>query len=100
MTLTPEEASGFYCPIARTFPEEKTAKCMGPECILWRWGKPQWELTEFTRAAQAALKEMKAGSNAIIGIDNAKARVRLNPEKYGLSSVPTHGYCGLGGRPE
>ena len=99
--ITPQEAAAFRCPIARTFNEGKSAACDGPACILWRWTP----LAMGADHAAAISKEMKRIAEAEgkkggpVYHQKAVAAVTADPAAHGLPVAPTHGYCGLGGKP-
>lgn len=92
---TPEEAAKMACPIARITPDNKS-KCVGPDCILWRW-KPRLATDpEFKSAIQremAVLAQEAKSDNSMKFHKEAVANVMSDPEGFGIASE--RGYCGL-----
>ena len=91
--FTPKEAEIKNCPVD---PKGATAivKCAGDQCMMWRWrplqaSDPGW---------QAAVKKIMDSKS----MTHPKAAQYVNEHRaeLGLPTEPTHGYCGLAGRPE
>jgi len=100
--LTPEEAKGRACPLARSF-ERHQPTCLGPACMLWRWLPLSAEDPRFRRAVRAEMKRLAeaAGKASTAGSHREAVRnVTADPAAHGAPSAPERGYCGLGGRPE
>ena len=90
---TPEEAERLLCPLARTFQSGPThPHCRGPVCALWRWQKLSADLLKphiTARMADQGGKDHKAAVEWVMD----------NREALGIPLKPTHGFCGMGGRP-
>jgi hypothetical protein len=90
MMLTIAEAGGKQCVM------KLTDKCIGPSCMAWRYKDhetgPEWIL-----AVKQAAEELGDTSPSRT---KAAAHVMRNRTKYGLPETPTHGWCGLAGKPE
>ena len=96
--LTPEEATGRACPLARSF-ERHQPTCLGPACMLWL--PLSAEDPRFRRAVRAEMKRLAAGKASTAGRHREAVRnVTADPAAHGAPSAPERGYCGLGGRPE
>ena len=93
---TPEEAAKMACPIARITPDNKS-KCVGPDCILWRWKPRLASDAEFIAAVkreEAVLAQADGtGKSGAVFHKKAVANVMRDPEGYGIAS--DRGYCGL-----
>lgn len=91
MMMTPEEYRTKRCPV-----DAKAGKCLADACALWRW-RPHVSDETWTAAVIKAAKEIgDTGASAA----KAAKHVSMNRAKYGLPVNPTHGWCGLGTRPE
>ncbi|GGE30306.1 hypothetical protein GCM10011360_17910 [Primorskyibacter flagellatus] len=94
--ITPELARTTYaCPLARVFVEKVGPNCDANQCIMWRW---QALSAETLKPAVSA--EMKRIGKGPAGHKEAVANVMADPESHGVQIEPTHGYCGLAGKPE
>lgn len=91
MMMTPEEARTKRCP-----QDPKLGKCVADGCALWRL-RPHVADESWTLAVIRAAKDIddKSANGA-----KAAKHVAANRAKYGLPVNPTHGWCGLGTRPE
>jgi hypothetical protein len=103
MTIYREEASAEWpCPLARTFAETHKG-CIGGKCPVWRWqpvsaDDPMFQ-SAVAREKQAMAEERGKDAKPAAFHKEAVERVLANPERYSLSLKPTHGWCGLGGKP-
>ena len=92
--LTPEEAAGTLCPLARCFALPQAEKgCRGPSCACWRWEKVTTDHPAWKAAMSARIKE--TGEKA--PFKDAAAWVVEN--KVALGLIPARGFCGIGGAP-
>ena len=92
MKLTPEEAREMFCCNA-SHPADN-GLCNAEKCAAWRWLPLSASDPEFVAAIKKAMPDHK---------NNHKAAVKYvmdNREELGLPTIPTHGYCGLAGKPE
>lgn len=105
--LTPEQASEFDCPVARTHGNGETGNCRAGDCIVWRWVLPLASDESFKGAIQREIAclqqdDEEAGRkkrNKHLLHQTAVANVMRNPEDYGVLIGREKGYCGLGGKP-
>ncbi len=99
--LTPDEAGEFHCPM--TFVDAANPMpCEGPQCILWRWAQLETD-DAFLLAVKKEQERLAAekGSSAIVGFHKTAVKnVMADRKKHGLPDKPTHGWCGLGDKPE
>lgn len=70
--------------------------CEGPKCQGWRW-RP---LTTDSAWQSAVLRAADEIGDKSPHKSKAAKHVQENREAYGLPVSPTHGYCGLAGKPE
>lgn len=112
MRMTPTEAASTWCPMARIARREEvrqqrvlpssedhaviiggcnrdvlgdtdspaSCRCLADCCAMWRW-------------------QAKFGHRTIVKTDGPPGRENYTAQVYG-PIPPTHGYCGLAGRPE
>jgi hypothetical protein len=105
--ITPTEAADLACPLSRITPHN-SAKCIGPNCILWRW-KPlrtsdprlvaaiKREKVLLADEHNKSLTEGETKKSPESFLKQATQNVCLDPEGYGVT--PERGYCGLGAQP-
>lgn len=94
MKLTPTDAKSKQCPLARTFgAKEVDPKCRADDCVLWRWHPLQMDAAH-RQAIQTRMSDTSESQQ------KATKHVLENPGQFGLPTSPTHGYCGLGGKPD
>lgn len=99
--ITTAAAAKMPCPMARTFAEKHGPNCEAGSCILWRWSTVSAEVMK-----DAVSKEMKRLKDAAgTGVaakyhKQAVANVMADPDAHDVNLNPTHGHCGLGGKPE
>lgn len=98
--ITEYEAKQKECRIAPPIPDDVLgptfAKCSGDECCHWRWIPNQ---TTEDRWVEAMRRCAEAIGDKTRNRAKAAAEIVKNPGKWGLSTKPTHGYCGLAGAP-
>lgn len=91
----PSEAHEFKCPLARTFTRGPVsladAGCIGPACACWRWQPLSSDL--LTPHVKARMEGNAAKHK------EAVAWVMEYRDDLGIPSGPTHGFCGVGGKP-
>lgn len=90
------------CPLARTFGiKDLKAKCMGPDCAVYRELPPSASEPSYVAAIQREMaclaQEEGKGRDAKCFQKKATANVSSDPEAYGVKMERT-GYCGLGGK--
>ncbi len=109
MTLrTVAQARACHCPIARVRGEEKPpAKCVGPDCILWRYAPILADdprvLSAITREVTLMKGEVKPDEKQPADETlrkKAVAKIAANPDGYIIRDEKDRGWCGLGSRPE
>lgn len=94
---TTQEAGLRLCPNSNQFGTRMMqAECRGETCMAWRWvDQPASILAPHVQKAIAdALSDGLKLSHK-----EAVAWVMENRETLGIPTGPTHGYCGLGGKP-
>jgi hypothetical protein len=96
MMVTAEEAGKLYCPLTFNSGEGTPPWCEGPKCMAWRY-KDHTTDDKWIEAVQKAAKELNDTSPSRT---KAARHVMNNRTKYGLPIAPTHGWCGLAGKPE
>lgn len=99
--ITLDEAAKTPCPIARTFPDGKSATCDGPKCILWRWREIMASDPVFMAAiqrAQACIAQ-DAGEGKPGGHYHKQAVQQVARDPLAWDVKTDFGYCGLGGKP-
>lgn len=98
MRATPDEARATWpCPVARLWGEGTVnPNCRADACPVWRWVPLDARAPAFQAAVKDRMKELggKPGHHGL-----AVAWVMENREALGLPTKPTHGFCGLGGKP-
>lgn len=110
MQVTEQQAGTLWCPMSRVGivagehavavnrhgnpgAIEEESRCLGSACMFWRWVG----LKADPAHAAAVAKLMREGN---VAHPKAAKMVADDPEKYGLPGKPTHGYCGIAGKPE
>lgn len=104
MMLTELEASKKVCPLLQlammaNHGDEFSAgsrNCFASGCLMWRY-RPHPADDQWIEAVRKAAEEL---GDATPNRAKAAKHVSQNREKFGLPIVPTHGWCGLAGRPE
>lgn len=71
MSHTVEQAKELWCPMARHHDTIEPADCIASQCAMWRWQPEPPDLSTYPDPPR-------------------------NPHK---PQQPTHGYCGLAGKP-
>lgn len=99
MTIATTETavSSWPCPIARLWGQKDVnPHCRAEGCPAWRWMPLSADDADFKAAVVAKMQDMGGG----VGTHGkAVKHVMDNREALGLPTKPTHGFCGLGGRP-
>lgn len=92
MPLLTEDQAGTK----RCVHSEAERLCITSGCMAWRY-RPHPTDDQWIEAVRKASEELEDKS-----ANRAKAakHVSQNREKFGLPVIPTHGWCGLAGRPE
>lgn len=98
MMLTEDQARAKRChaPIGVAHDAEVQGHCIASACMAWRY-RPHPADEQWIEAVRKAVEEL--GDKSPNGQKAAK-HVSQNRAKYGLPTTPTHGWCGLAGRPE
>ena len=91
MMLTEQEAREKRCPAPIG-----NAYCIASDCMAWRY-RPHPADDQWT---EVLLKVALEIGDASPHKARAAKHLSQNREKYGLPVIPTHGWCGLAGRPE
>lgn len=93
---TPSDAAKVLCPQARLFGGDLTATCRAADCMAWRWQELSSAILipHVQRRVESEKAEGRNGSTK-----DATAWVMENRESLGIPTKPTHGYCGMGGKP-
>lgn len=98
--IAPSETArtSWPCPFARLWGDDKVDRhCRGDACPMWRWVPLNADDPAFKAAIS---KKMKDLGGSPVHHKAAVAWVMENRETLGLPTMPTHGYCGAGGKPE
>jgi hypothetical protein len=95
MMVTIEEAKTLTCPLTIAS-DAALYPCKGPQCMAWRYRDHQTD-DVWAQAVRKAAEELGDTSPSRT---KATRAVMNNRTKYGLSDVPSHGWCGLAGKPE
>lgn len=97
--ITPTEAEQLFCPLS----SDQEFQCCADRCPVWRWRKYTIDDPAFKDALKAECNRLadEKGSKSPGGFHKTAAKnITDDPAKYGLNFTPTHGWCGLGGKPE
>lgn len=92
MSHTPEQAKELWCPMAKyavksiRIPDE--SMCIAEKCAMWRW------MPSTTTHPERIVRDTFAD-----GTSRDPDR-RFVEKTIHVLDMPTHGYCGLAGRPE
>lgn len=78
--FTPHEAASKYCLQAIRVSE----RCCATLCMMWRWVPSETTHTE-QRVVERSMPSSTGDTNFI--------------ERVQVSDAPTHGYCGMAGKP-
>ena len=93
MLIDPKTASNFSCP--QSMGRSPCAiSCVGTGCAAWRWYPLQASDPAFAAAIRKKITDDKFEHNKAVKF------VMDNREALGLPTKPTHGYCGIAGKPE
>ena len=96
--VTPNDAKGWNCPLARTWADVKGNSvnpcCRADACPVWRWVPLSANDPRFKEAVSARMADQEAKSHK-----TAVQWVMEHRADLGLPTSPTHGYCGLGAEP-
>ena len=94
MTLrTPEQSRLLTCPIARVSGLNPTpSKCQAQDCMFWRWEPVPADHPAFLAARAKLMQDGMAHKAAV-------AQIMADRSAYGVPTSPTHGFCGMAGRP-
>jgi hypothetical protein len=90
MMLTEAEARTKFCLV-----QVPNYTCLASDCMAWRY-RPHPADDQWIEAVRKASEEI--GDTSPNRMKAAK-HVSQNRAKYGLPVIPTHGWCGLAGKP-
>lgn len=95
--MTEDEARKKWCPNLLSLADiDVDIHCVASDCMAWRW-LPLMCDDAWIAAVKKAAEELGDKSP---NRNKAAAHVNANRADYGLPTSPTHGFCGLAGRPE
>lgn len=99
MSHTPEQARELWCPMSKFADKDirvlQQSTCIANCCAMWQWIPSGKTYPKFT------VVPLSGGAGRAGDAGGGGGAGRAGREEYVDTPVPpTHGYCGLAGRPE
>ncbi len=103
MKATPAQAREEWpCPLARTFDKKIGPNCDADHCPMWRWialssSDPKFVSAVKKEQRRLADEEGRKNNGGLHKI--AVKNVMADRPAHNVPEKPTHGYCGIAGKP-